>query len=861
MNLLKDATLVKTYSISIESGAPLAFHHWLWLNEQQVVFCQNDGSSTILYLSELDATTNEATLLDKVTIDGIVGNVTAHSTSTGIIYHLKSGEFVAVTTEDGKWQAPQPLFDVNCFCEQIATATVDGETRVVSLKHQQNLYIDDRKVASDVTSFLTDEHFVLFTTLDQLRFIRLANEQTINERRIERGGKLIVSVPCDSRTVLQMPRGNLEAIQPRVLSLCIIGDLLDAGSYRKAFDLLRKQRINLNLLFDHNPTKFLENIEQFVTDIDNTHWLNLFLSDLQNEDVTRTMYTSNYQHLKGRATGIAENVDKIDTVCERTCKVFEQIDAAKFVLPTITAHVKRKNLEAALNVVWSVRNAEVKRAVDAAGVVSSHEALKYLLYLVNVNELYDVALGMYDFDLVLFVAQKSQKDPKEYIPFLNELKSFEENYHKYRIDSHLKRYEKALQHIVKCGVEKLEECLELIEKQNLYTNALRLFKRTDECYNDIVLQFADHLRTKGVFYDACLMYERGGDYKQAMLTAKHTLDWRKCLLLAKKCSSTDDEIDQLCASLIPALQENGKFKDAAELVKRYRNNFDLYVKLLCEGKHYSDAIFEAKNHSQLSGKCESPLESFAVFNLFHFYSVEDFVRTHLTDYANQLTDKVRADCDQFVAYSQRLQKVRKDKTDRLLNGIEDDVDNCDMFSDTSSMNSSRFTGTSKGSGKSHRSSKNRRKHERKLMSLKEGNPFEDIALVDAIYNATHKAYGQQTHIHDILQSLIDLGLDVEGVKLQKSFDELLLTIRDSLDKIWIPEMMVSGEVKVEEIMDYVKVQNEQHYAMISEWDELFSCRIHINIFHFVFVRFPFAEPHQRVKPLLTVIDWQFEILK
>lgn len=198
-------------------------------------------------------------------------------------------------------------------------------------------------------------------------------------------------------------------------------------------------------------------------------------------------------------------------------------------------------------------------------------------------------------------------------------------------------------------------------------------------------------------------------------------------------------------------------------------------------------------------------------------SAEDFVRTHLTDYANQLIDKIRADCDQFVAYSQRLQKVRKHKTERLLNGIDnDDVDNCDMFSDTSSMNSSRFSGTSKGSGKSHRSSKNRRKHERKLMSLKEGNPFEDIALVDAIYHLTHKSYGQQQHVHGILQSLIDVGLDAEGVQLQKNFDTLLSTVRDTLDKIWIPEMMVSGEVKVEEIMDYVKLQNEQHYAMISE---------------------------------------------
>lgn len=41
--------------------------------------------------------------------------------------------------------------------------------------------------------------------------------------------------------------------------------------------------------------------------------------------------------------------------------------------------------------------------------ISYGDALEYLLYLVDVNKLYDVALGMYDFDLVLMVAEKSQK--------------------------------------------------------------------------------------------------------------------------------------------------------------------------------------------------------------------------------------------------------------------------------------------------------------------------------------------------------------------------------------------------------------------------------------------------------------------
>ena len=40
------------------------------------------------------------------------------------------------------------------------------------------------------------------------------------------------------------------------------------------------------------------------------------------------------------------------------------------------------------------------------------EALRYILYSVDVNLLFNVALGTYDFQLVLMVAEKSQQDPQ-----------------------------------------------------------------------------------------------------------------------------------------------------------------------------------------------------------------------------------------------------------------------------------------------------------------------------------------------------------------------------------------------------------------------------------------------------------------
>ena len=142
----------------------------------------------------------------------------------------------------------------------------------------------------------------------------------------------------------------------------------------------------------------------------------------------------------------------------------------RFLLCILTAFVRKTKpeLETALNLVKNLKSTVVTSCtknnvfivwtakmlllfVAGSSHVQAEEALKYLLFLVDVNDLYNVALGTYDFQLVMMVAEKSQKDPKEYLPFLNDLNKMEENYRKFKIDQTLKRYSRALQSIALCG--------------------------------------------------------------------------------------------------------------------------------------------------------------------------------------------------------------------------------------------------------------------------------------------------------------------------------------------------------------------------------------------------------------------------
>lgn len=133
------------------------------------------------------------------------------------------------------------------------------------------------------------------------------------------------------------------------------------------------------------------------------------------------------------------------------------------------------------------------------------------------------------------------------------------------------------------------------------------------------------------------------------------------------------------------------------------------------------------------------------------------------------------------------------------------------------MNSSRFSNSSRGTAKTHRSSKNRRKHERKLLNLKEGNPFEDIALIDSLYNASLATFEQQKSIRIVCRTLVDQGMDEQGIELQRVFGKALAVIKDSLDEIWIPEMITAGQLVNDGTVDYDTLLDTQHYSMISEY--------------------------------------------
>lgn len=168
-------------------------------------------------------------------------------------------------------------------------------------------------------------------------------------RSLERGSRIVTCVPDGIQLVLQMPRGNLETICPRSLVLTVAREYLAQQQYRPAFVLLRKHRVNLNLLADHDPAALAAHTQDFVRALDSAANVNLFLADLKDEDCTVTMYYNQDQ-----AQVVAEALrmqhgqrpGKVARVCAMIRAAAEAVDPWRLFHAILMSHAKEGQLGA-----------------------------------------------------------------------------------------------------------------------------------------------------------------------------------------------------------------------------------------------------------------------------------------------------------------------------------------------------------------------------------------------------------------------------------------------------------------------------------------------------------------------------------
>ncbi|KAF9584994.1 hypothetical protein BGW38_004344 [Lunasporangiospora selenospora] len=688
---------------------------------------------------------------------------------------------------------------------RIGTGDVQYKERaVVGLARNNRLYVNERQISSETTSFCLHNHFMVFTTATHsTRFLSLDTslydfkivdnsmlpyDESI--RRVERGSKIVLALPYSVNLVLQMPRGNLETVAPRAMVLSVTRDALDKSDFRTAFLTCRKHRIDLNILYDHNPKVFMDNVGLFVEQIKEVDYLNLFLSFLKNEDVTQTLYpisgsgtrlkaqlqSQQPNGIKSGAVGASDLSTKVNQVCDAVRSELDKLDRRTYMNSILTTHVRKSppDLEAALLLLAKLKDEDQALTEDG---------LKYTIFLADVDRLFDVALGMYDFTLVLMVAQQSQKDPREYLPFLNELRTLEKYYQRFRIDDHLKKYQSALQNLSQAGERYFDDCISYIRRHNLYQTGLKVFGSNPTKHIAILQIYAESLSINGDHEQAGIAFSMAGDKEKALESYKEAGLWREAVVIAQQLNYEPVALSYLATSLVERMKSDKKYSDASALLAEYAKDPEEAISALLEGRLWSEAIRVA-----------------------YLYSRLDLMKTHIApgiaDGHHDLMESIREMREQFDKQIKRLKEVRDLKIEKALAEAADDMimddalDNVDMMSDTTSMASgfSRYTAANSTMSKSSHSSRSssqytarlRKRAEKKRQRGKKGSIFEEEYLINSLRKLILRVDTTKPDVHAMLCTLASSMSLERASALKQEFRGLLDDIDRQSSTIFVP---------------------------------------------------------------------------
>lgn len=667
------------------------------------------------------------------------------------------------------------------------------------LTNNGKLYAQDVLLSSAVTSIEITDTLLLFTTAQHnLQFVHLnstefktlplveANVVDERIRSVERGSIIVSVMTSKSAVVLQADRGNLETIYPRLMVLHEVRKNILAKDYKNAFILCRAHRINLDILYDYAPALFLENLELFINQVEKVEFLNLFISCLSEDNVVETKYRETlnfdianpYDTVPPPLTEMQEYMkkkmfdpsnSKVNKICEAFLNILLNNDVlkTKYLSSILTAYSSQKpqNLKGALRLISTLNDDRQKDT-----------SVTYLCFLQDVNLLYKEALAIYDVKLALRVAQESQMDPREYLPFLQTLFDQHVMYRKFSIDDYLGNYELALESLVEYEDNDndvvVDKILEYVEKHVLYQHALKLYRYKRIQQDAIYVKYASYLLWKQEYHEAGVIYEMLKDYRKAKDAYVMGKSWVEAMAITAKYFKED--IETIAEGLITSLTFDHMYIDAADIELQFMKNIDNAMELYCKAYRYDKACLVATS----SGKDEL-IEKIVDFRLGEGFGV---------------IAELVADCKlQMNSQLKRLRELRTRKEEDPYafygqqNEQADDVSIAPSETSTKDSFFTKYTGktgiTAK-TGASRRTAKNKRREERKRARGKKGTIYEEEYLVQSTGRLIERLHNTMADAVRLIDGLCRRNMREQAHQIQKNYSEVLDNLRTNVEEIY-----------------------------------------------------------------------------
>ncbi|KAG4301971.1 hypothetical protein PCK1_001947 [Pneumocystis canis] len=492
----------------------------------------------------------ELELFNNISFETKIALISSGSNEKSVIVESIKGDVFNLSLKEDCKIDKIFLFSLPLLCCYMRSTLYPENKIIFFMSENGKLFANDHLISTNCTSFISSEEYLIFTTSHLVKFVKVMPKiedfivpsddiTNINVRCIEKGAKIISVVPSSTALIFQMPRGNIEVIYPRVLVLSEVYKSIKLKKYDKAFLLCRTHRIDTNILYDYDPSQFLDNVSLFVTQLNNSEYLNLFLSTLKEENLAKTLY-----NLESKIKNDIESEKKIssvesvkvNTICDCILKVLTTYSDKEYVESILTAHLTKipTDYVSALKLIIDLKNTSLNTA---------QKAIKYICILAD-----------------------------------------------------------ALMHLIEMDNDVVfDEISDYVVLHSLYREAMKGFKNNSVNYNKILELYAIYHEKNNNFEESALAYEILNNYEYATTMYKKAGLWRKALTNAMKSKISDNDISKLAESLSFIMQDKKKFCDAAYIEIYYLKNLKEGLRLLCKGFDYNKAyeLVQYYNSSEL----------------------------------------------------------------------------------------------------------------------------------------------------------------------------------------------------------------------------------------------------------------------
>ena len=519
---------------------------------------------------------------------------------------------------------------------------------------------------------------------------------------------------------------------------------------------------------------------------------------------------------------------KTARVCNLLRRACIDVDEDGLLETILTTHIKMgpAGTEQALERVLAIHAAPVTAAGEKASANEdrARAALKYMLLLVDVDTLYGEALGSYNLEFALMVAQVAQMDPKQYLPFLNALRTEEEQYRRYRIDMHLKRYARALENLTASGPRHFDTCLQLIKEHELYPEGMRIYEEQQQQGKEeqgkeeqgqegeeeaaaeeaggkgngsgkagtplqrVASAYGEYLMGKREYEQAGIVFEVAHEFDQALVAYARALNWRQAFCVTAAQAVPVEEVQRVARDIAENLLTAYRFEEAGRVLEEHAGDVSAATEAYVRGKHWDAAFLLASKQARGVSKADL---------------MDRVIAPGVRDALCELREQFGETAALISRRTERLAVVRAGKLEKMQRaaagvgeGGEEgegwfaaDGAASDLYSDASTAKSRR-TGGSRSSQRSRastaKSSRGRRKHEGKKFSLKEGGVFEEEALVHSLQQLVLQVDRAQDVVRATLLAGMRVGAREDVDSLQETYHACRQTVHACLPSIWPP---------------------------------------------------------------------------